>query len=51
MIFQTELELKNKSNKLLPMKTQLAWLIEIVFVDADCYWEWLERALLIGYKA
>ena len=33
------------------METQLAWLKEIGFVDADCYWKWLEMALLIGYKS
>jgi tRNA (cmo5U34)-methyltransferase len=42
---------EDKSNKLLPMETQLDWLTEIGFVDVDCYWKWLEMALLIGYKA
>ena len=38
-------------NKLLPMEIQLGWLRDIGFVEADCYWKWLEMALLIGYKA
>jgi len=33
------------------METQLGWLREIGFVDVDRYWNWLEMALLIGYKA
>ena len=41
---------EGKSDKLLPMETQLNWLKEIGFVDVDCYWKRLEMALLIGYK-
>ena len=41
---------ESKSDKVLPMETQLNWLREIGFVDVDCYWKWLEMALLIGYK-
>jgi tRNA (cmo5U34)-methyltransferase len=38
------------SDRLLSLDTQLRWLKEIGFVDVDCYWKWLELALLIGIK-
>jgi tRNA (cmo5U34)-methyltransferase len=43
-------EKEDKANRLLPMETQLGWLRDLGFVDVDCYWKWLEMALLIGYK-
>jgi tRNA (cmo5U34)-methyltransferase len=44
-------EKEDKVNRLLPMEVQLGWLRNIGFVEVDCYWKWLEMALLIGNKA
>lgn len=42
---------EDRANRLLPMEIQLGWLRDTGFVEVDCYWKWLEMALLIGYKA
>lgn len=44
------LENEDPSDRLLDVQTQLEWLREIGFEDVDCYWKWLEMALLIGIK-
>jgi tRNA (cmo5U34)-methyltransferase len=44
-------EKEDRANRLLPMEIQLEWLRDRGFVEVDCYWKWLEMALLIGYKA
>ena len=44
-------EKEDKANRLLPVEIQLGWLKDLGYVEVDCYWKWLEMALLIGYKA
>lgn len=44
------IENEDPSDRLLDVETQLGWLRELGFDDADCYWKWLEMALLIGVK-
>ena len=37
---------EDPSNILLDVHTQITWLREIGFDDVDCYWKWLELALI-----
>ena len=41
---------EDPSNLLLALETQLGWLREIGYADVDCFWKWLELALLAGWK-
>jgi cyclopropane fatty-acyl-phospholipid synthase-like methyltransferase len=44
------LEWEDPSDRLAPVETLLGWLREAGFDDVDCYWKWLETALLIGIR-
>jgi tRNA (cmo5U34)-methyltransferase len=44
------IENEDPSDCLLDVETQLRWLRDLGFDDVDCYWKWLEMALLIGVK-
>jgi tRNA (cmo5U34)-methyltransferase len=44
------IESADPSDRLLDVHTQLEWLRSLGFDDVDCYWKWLEMALLVGVK-
>jgi SAM-dependent methyltransferase len=44
------IENEDPSDRLLDVETQLGWLRALGFDDVDCYWKWLEMALLIGVR-
>jgi tRNA (cmo5U34)-methyltransferase len=44
------IEDEDPSDRLLDVQTQLEWLRALGFDDVDCYWKWLEMALLVGVK-
>ncbi len=44
------IENEDPSDRTLDVHTQLQWLRALGFDDVDCYWKWLEMALLVGVK-
>ena len=44
------IEDEDPSDRTLDVHRQLEWLRTLGFDDVDCYWKWLEMALLIGVK-
>jgi tRNA (cmo5U34)-methyltransferase len=44
------LEDEDRSNQLLDVETQVAWLREIGFAQVDCFWKWRELAVFGGVK-
>ena len=44
------IEDEDPSDRTLDVHTQLEWLRALGFDDVNCYWKWLEMALLVGVK-
>lgn len=44
------IENEDPSDRTLDVQTQLEWLRALGFQDVDCYWKWLEMALLVAVK-
>ena len=42
---------EDRSNQLLDVETQVAWLREIGFTQVDCFWKWRELAVFGGVKS
>lgn len=42
---------EDPSNRLTPAWTQVDWLREVGFAEADVAWKWLELALLVGWTS
>lgn len=41
---------KEHERRLTKVDKQIRWLKHIGYTNVDCYWKWLEFALMIGYK-
>jgi tRNA (cmo5U34)-methyltransferase len=41
---------KDHEERLTDIETEIHWLTRIGFQDVDCYWKWLQFALLISFK-
>ena len=41
---------EDRSNQLLDVETQVAWLREIGFAQVDCFWKWRELAVFGGMR-
>jgi hypothetical protein len=44
------IEDEDPSDRLLDVETQVRWLRELGFEEADCFWKWREMAVFGGWK-